>query len=175
LLFVGAVSWYRKRTEWGWRFVVTGSDLGLLFGLGVVTSGPIWGSAEWGVPWDWGDLRLNTYGLLTAVALFLVLSRRTQPDGEDTRDTLAAVGLFGFALVPITALATTWYQNRHPGLVVIESEESGLDPQILMVLMLGFASFLVLFAGLVALSDAIQSLKEELEDRQRMLDEEAIA
>ena len=33
LLFVGAVSWYRKRTEWGWRFVVTGSDLGLLFGL----------------------------------------------------------------------------------------------------------------------------------------------
>ena len=109
------------------------------------------------------------------VALFLVLSRRTQPDGEDTRDTLAAVGLFGFALVPITALATTWYQNRHPGLVVIESEESGLDPQILMVLMLGFASFLVLFAGLVALSDAIQGLKEELEDRQRMLDEEAIA
>jgi hypothetical protein len=44
-----------------------------------------------------------------------------------------------------------------------------------MVLMLGFASFLVLFAGLVALSDAIQSLEEELEDRQRMLDEEAIA
>ena len=175
LLFVGAVSWYRKRTEWGWRLVVTGSDLGLLFGLGVVTSGPIWGSAEWGVPWDWGDLRLNTYGLLTAVALFLVLSRRTQPDGEDTRDTLAAVGLFGFALVPITALATTWYQNRHPGLVLIESEESGLDPQILMVLMLGFSSFLVLFAGLVALSDAIQSLEEELEDRQRALDEEAIA
>jgi hypothetical protein len=44
-----------------------------------------------------------------------------------------------------------------------------------MVLMLGFASFLVLFAGLVALSDAVQSLKEELEDRQRTLDEEAIA
>ncbi len=175
LLFVGAASWYRKRTEWGWRLVVTGSELGLLFGLGVVISGPIWGSAEWGVPWDWGDLRLNTYGLLTAVALFLVLSRRTQPDGDDTRDTLAAVGLFGFALVPITALATTWYQNRHPGIVLIESEETGLDPQIRMVLMLGFASFLVLFAGLVALSDAIQALEGEMEDRQRMLDEEAIA
>jgi len=155
--------------------VVTGSELGLLFGLGVVISGPIWGSAEWGVPWDWGDLRLNTYGLLTAVALFLVLSRRTQPDGDDTRDTLAAVGLFGFALVPITALATTWYQNRHPGIVLVESEDTGLDPQIRMVLMLGFVSFLVLFVGLVTLSGTIQALEEELEGRQRMLDEGAIA
>ena len=40
--------------------------------------------------------------------------------------------------------------------------------------MLGFASFLILFAGLVTLSDEIQSLEGKLEDRQRMLDEEAI-
>ena len=49
-----------------------------------------------------GDLRLNTFALLTGVALFLVLSRRSQPDGQETRDTLMPVGLFGFALVPIT-------------------------------------------------------------------------
>ena len=113
MLFVGALSWYRNRSEWGWRWVSTGSDLGLLFGAGVVTSGPIWGSVEWGVPWDWGDLRLNTFALLTGIALFLVLSRRSQPDGQETRDTLAAIGLFGFALVPITAVATTLYQKRH--------------------------------------------------------------
>ncbi|MDP6220438.1 MAG: hypothetical protein QGG76_02495, partial [Candidatus Thalassarchaeaceae archaeon] len=79
------------------------------------------------------------------------------------------------ALVPITALATTWYQNRHPGIVLVESEDTGLDPQIRMVLMLGFVSFLVLFVGLVTLSGTIQALEEELEGRQRMLDEGAIA
>ena len=79
MLFIGAVAWYKDRSDWGWRWFSTGSDLGLLFGLGVITSGPIWGSAEWGVPWDWGDLRLNTFALLTGVALFLVLSRRSQP------------------------------------------------------------------------------------------------
>jgi heme exporter protein C len=174
VLFTGSVVWYARRSELGWRLICTGSDLGLLFGLGVVISGPIWGSAEWGVPWDWGDLRLNTYGLLTAVALFLVLARNSQPEGHDTRDTIASVGLFGFALVPITALATTWYQERHPGIVIVETEEAGLAPEILTVLVLGFVSFFVLFAGFAILSDALHQMESRLSGLQRRLDEEAI-
>jgi len=174
VLFTGSVVWYARRSELGWRLICTGSDLGLLFGLGVVISGPIWGSAEWGVPWDWGDLRLNTYGLLTAVALFLVLARNSQPEGHDTRDTIASVGLFGFALVPITALATTWYQERHPGIIIVETEETGLAPEILTVLVLGFVSFFVLFAGFAILSDALHQMESRLSGLQRRLDEEAI-
>ena len=71
VLFIGSVVWYARRSEIGWRLICTGSDLGLLFGLGVVISGPIWGSAEWGVPWDWGDLRLNTYGPVSYTHLTL--------------------------------------------------------------------------------------------------------
>ncbi|MAQ57096.1 MAG: hypothetical protein CMA47_02620 [Euryarchaeota archaeon] len=172
VLFIGSIAWYARRSELGWRMICTGSDLALLFGLGVVISGPIWGSAEWGVPWDWGDLRLNTYGLLTAVSLFLVLARGSQPDGQGTRDTIAAIGLFGFALVPVTALATTWYQERHPGIVIIESEETGLAPEILNVLLLGFASFLLLFIGLAILSDTLQRMESRLSHLQRQLDQE---
>ena len=171
MLFVGALSWYRNRSEWGWRWVSTGSDLGLLFGAGVVTSGPIWGSVEWGVPWDWGDLRLNTFALLTGVALFLVLSRRSQPDGQETRDTLAAIGLFGFALVPITAVATTLYQKRHPGIVVVDGEGTGLDPVMRAVLMFGTLSFMVLFVGLSMLSDSVLRLEDTAERVKRRLDE----
>ena len=171
MLFVGALSWYRNRSEWGWRWVSTGSDLGLLFGAGVVTSGPIWGSVEWGVPWDWGDLRLNTFALLTGVALFLVLSRKSQPDGQETRDTLAAIGLFGFALVPITAVATTLYQKRHPGIVVVDGEGTGLDPVMRAVLMFGTLSFMVLFVGLSMLSDSVLRLEDTAEQAKRRLDE----
>ena len=174
VLFIGSVVWYARRSEIGWRLICTGSDLGLLFGLGVGISGPIWGSAEWGVPWDWGDLRLNTYGLLTAVALFLVLARNSQPDGHDTRDTIASVGLFGFALVPITAQATTWYQERHPGIIIVETEETGLAPEILTVLVLGFISFFVLFAGFAMLSDTLHQMESRLSGLHHRLDEEAI-
>ena len=154
--------------------VVIGSELGLLFGLGVVISGPIWGSVEWGVPWDWGDVRLNTYALLTSVALFLVMSLRSQPDGEETRDTLAAVGLFGFILVPITAAATTIWRNRHPGIILRESGETGVDPEILQVMGLGAFSFMIIFIGLVILNSSIHTLREELEEMNREIDSEAI-
>lgn len=171
-LFFGALLWYSKRSERGWSMVVIGSELSLLFGLGVVISGPIWGAVEWGVPWDWGDVRLNTYALLTLVSLFLVMSLRSQPDGEETRDTLASVGLFGFVLVPITAAATTVWRNRHPGVILRESEETGADPEILQVMIFGAASFLVIFIGLVLLNYSIHSLRAELESINREIDSE---
>ena len=101
---------------------------------------PNLGYGGMGVPWDWADLRLNTFALLTAVALFIVMARRSQFDDDTTRDTIASVGLFGFMLVPITAVATTLYQKRHPGIVIVESENSGLDPVIRTILLSGFIS-----------------------------------
>ena len=175
LLFIGASSWYVRRSERGWAMLVIGSQLGLLFGLGVIISGPIWGSAEWGVPWDWGDVRLNSYALLTSVALFLVMSIRSQPDGEETRDTLAAIGLFGFVLVPVTAIATTLWRNRHPGVILRESEETGVDSEIKQLMGFGAFSFLVLFIGLVLLNYSIYSLRRELEDENRKIDREVIS
>ena len=175
LLFIGASSWYVRRSESGWAMLVIGSQLGLLFGLGVIISGPIWGSAEWGVPWDWGDVRLNSYALLTAVALFLVMSIRSQPDGEETRDTLAAIGLFGFVLVPVTAVATTLWRNRHPGVILRESGETGVDLEIKQLMGFGAFSFLVLFIGLVLLNYSIYSLRRELEEENRKIDKEVLS
>ena len=174
LLFIGASSWYVRRSESGWTMLVIGSQLGLLFGLGVIISGPIWGSAEWGVPWDWGDVRLNSYALLTSVALFLVMSIRSQPDGEETRDTLAAIGLFGFVLVPVTAVATTLWRNRHPGVILRESEETGVALEIKQLMGFGAFSFLVLFIGLVLLNYSIYTLRRELEEENRIIDKEVL-
>ena len=175
LLLAGSISWFIIRSEKGWGIFVIGSELGLLFGAGVVISGPIGGSAEWGVPWDWGDARLNTYALLTAMSLFLVSSFRSQPEGQDTRDSLSAIGILGcLVLVPITVFATTLWQDRHPGVVVIESEDSGLQPEILLVLMLGTISFFVLFSGLVALNLAIMDARSEIEEYRLSTDRGAL-
>ena len=170
VLFVGSLGWYLRRSESAWSLVQTGSDLGLLFGFGVITSGPIWGIAEWGVPWDWADLRLNTFALLTAVALFIVMARRSQFDDDTTRDTIASVGLFGFMLVPITAVATTLYQKRHPGIVIVESESTGLDPAIRIILLTGFISLTLLFIGFLLISNRLYSEEAGLEQQLRVLD-----
>lgn len=170
MLFIGSILWYLKSDEFGWRLFSTGSDMGLLFGLGVITSGPIWGSVAWGKPWDWGDLRLNSFALLTAVALFLVMSRKSQPDTSQTRDTLSIIGLFGFFLVPITAAATTLYNRRHPPIIIIEGEDTGLPDEWLLVLILSFISFGLLFIGVSILNDLVNQLESKTENYQRIID-----
>ena len=160
-LFVGSLAWFLKRSEWGWNLHCAGSEIGLLFSLMVLTSGPIWGQAEWDRPWDWYDIRLNTFLALGALAAFLVLGKRSQPDGESTRDTFAALGLFGFILVPITALATTLWQRTHPGTPAVGSD-GGLDPVMAQVFWLGVISFTILTIGMIRLHIKIVNLESQL-------------
>jgi len=169
LLFIGSGAWFLKRLEWGWKLHVVGAQLGLVFGLCVIISGPIWGTAEWGTPWDLTDVRLNTYAVLTSLSLFLVMGHQAQPDTEDTRDTFSSVGLFGFILAPITIMAIRIWQNRHP-CISCGGEESGLDPQIMTVLIFGLFSFQILVAGQVMLRYIISGLEDRLTNIQGKLD-----
>ncbi len=57
-------------------------------------------------------------------------------------------------------------------MVIVNTEESGLDPQIFSVLVIGFVSFLILFIGLAILTDLVQRMEYELEQRLREIDEE---
>ena len=176
VLFYGSLMWYLNRSEEAWIYFQSGSDLGLIFGLGVITSGPIWASAEWGVPWDWADMRLNSFGLLTAIAVFLVYSRQSQPDTQQNRDTLAAIGLFGFVLVPITAGATKWWQTTHPPHLVVESGDTvGMSPEIRTFLLISFGLMCILFTGLFLLSNKRYRLAAEVSSRKNEIDQEGIS
>ena len=170
MLFVGSLAWFSKRAEWGWTLAGVAAELSLLFGLMVVTSGPIWGAAEWGVPWDWTDARLNTYGVLSAIALFLVLSRRSQPDTPEYRDVFCGIGLFGFLLVPLTYMATRWWQERHPGPVIGGGEEGGVDTIILQIWLLAFVGMVILMIGQTMVSWEVQKSEQRLAELQQRLD-----
>jgi len=163
MLFVGSLAWFWKRLEWGWRLHACASELGLLYGLMVITSGPIWAQAEWGTPWDWTDVRLNSYALLTSVSIFLVLSRRAQPDGVETRDSLSAIGLFGFALVPLTFISTRIWQIRHPGPVIATEGGMTIEVEMLIVLLIAFIGFTFFLIGQLTLLWDLHSKEERME------------
>ena len=170
ILFVGSALWFFKRSNLGWRMHVAGAEAGLATGLMTIWSGMVWGSAEWGVPWDWTDVRLNTFGLLTFLALFLVLGRQSQPDGVETRDTFSTFGLFGFVLVPVTYVATRLWQIRHPGPVVGGGDSGSLNGDMAVILLIGAVSFTVFIIGHVLMSMRITSLEQRLESLQEAMD-----
>ena len=165
LLFGGSLAWYLKRSDTGWRLAITGAQLGLLYSLGVLISGPIWGAAEWGVPWDFQDVRLNSFAILGGIALFVALGEMNSEDTEQQRDLLSSVGIFGFGLVPLTYMATRWWQERHPGpLIGGGGEDSGVDPSIFLIWMIGAASMQILFVGQAMMTMRLLKTEEELEN-----------
>jgi len=136
----------------------------------VIWSGCIWGSAEWGVPWDWTDVRLNTFAMLTLLSLFIVLGRRTQPDGVETRDTFCTFGMYGFILVPFTYISTRLWQIRHPGPVMATSKGS-IDWDMRIVLYCGALSFLAIITGYIISGMRLAQLEMRLEKIQAKYDE----
>ena len=165
LLFGGSLGWYLRRSERGWKLAIIGAQLGLLYSLGVLISGPIWGAAEWGVPWDFQDVRLNSFAILGGVALFVTLGEMNSEDTEQQRDLLSSVGIFGFGLVPLTYMATRWWQERHPGpLIGGGNEDSGVDPSILLIWMIGWISLQVLFIGQTMMTMRLLQTEQQLEN-----------
>jgi len=172
VLFAGSALWFFKRSPLGWRMHIAGAEAGLACGLIAVWSGCVWGAAEWGTPCDWQDYRLNTFGLLTLLALFLVLGRQSQPDGVETRDTFSTFGLYGFVLVPITYIATRIWVIRHPGPVIAGEEGSSISGDMATVLMIGAISFTLLIAGHIITSMNVTKLEQRIDRLQTMLDGE---
>ena len=170
VLFVGSAMWFFKRSSLGWRLHVAGAEAGLATGLMTVWSGCIWGSAEWGVPWDWTDVRLNTFALLTALAIFLVLGEKSQPDGVESRDTFSTFGLYGFILVPVTYVATRIWEIRHPGPVVASGGDGSLAPEMGIVLAIGAISFTIFIIGHILGSMHLTRLELEFEELQAQME-----
>ena len=76
--------------------------------------------------------------------------------------------------MPITAVATTVYQKRHPSVVIAESSETGLDPKMLQVLILGVISFWILMAGLSLLTYLSYNMEYELRRLLEKIDDEVV-
>ena len=171
MLFVGSLAWFWKRSEWGWTLSGIAAELSLLFGCCVIISGPVWGTAEWGVPWDWTDVRLNSFGVLSALALFLVMARRSQPDTPEFRDVYAGIGLFGFLLVPLTYMATRWWQERLPCVTVgCEGDGGGVDSVVYSIWLLSFVGMAIMMIGQAMVSAEVQKCERRLAELQNRMD-----
>ena len=106
------------------------------------------------------------FGLLTLLAVYVVLGRNSQPDGVESRDTFAAFGLYGFVLVPVTYIATRIWTIRHPGPVVATGDEGSINGDMGLVLLLGAISFTMFIIGHMLTSMRLTALEQRLSNLQ---------
>ncbi len=169
IVFIGSIMYLvKKRPAWD-AMAYSAAEIGVLFTTIALVSGSIWAKPEWGAWWVW-DARLTTTLVLWLIYAGYLLVRgyaqTTQAPGF-----AAVVGIVGFIDVPIVFMAIRWWRTQHPSAVI---GGGGLDPRMLLTLMVSLAAFTVFYVLLLRIRTAlrraeaeVETLRAELEIRRR--------
>lgn len=151
------------------------AEVATVFGIMVLTSGPIWAKKAWGYYWTW-DPRLTTLLLAVLLYLAMVIFRRFVGDGDAERRFAAAFGVLGTTLLPVIHYSVQLWGGNHP--TVIGKGGGGLSsPDMRFALAFGFltmtglAVFLLILRARSALTCArLRQVEERLLELDDTLD-----
>ena len=151
----GSLAYLFRGSERGDRLAVCSAELGVLFGLCVMVTGPLWARAAWGVFWTW-DVRLTSSLLLWLMLIAYGLARRY--GGAGGRRLAAAMALFAAADVPLVYLSVNVWRGLHPTTKVVSS----LAPGMRLPFFLSLAIFSALWGVLLALRMRVERAQSRL-------------
>ncbi|HET7603870.1 MAG TPA: cytochrome c biogenesis protein CcsA [Gemmatimonadales bacterium] len=129
-------------------FAASSAEVGVVFSIIMLTTGPLWAKPIWGAWWQW-DARLT----LTLFLFFLFVGylslRAAVPDAGERARYSAVVAILGFLLVPFVHLSVYLFRTIHPMPVVLKPSAPSLPGSMLRTLLIAFAVDLVLYVGFV--------------------------
>lgn len=167
--FIASAAYLVRATDRRNAWAKAGAEVAVVFGLMVMTSGPLWAKKAWGVYWTW-DPRLTTSLLSVLIYVAIVVMRAFSGDGDAERKFAAALGVLGTVNLPIIHYSVRKWGGNHP--TVITKGGGGLgDPRMYVALGLGFFA-MTLLAALLLWSRARLAL---LGSRVSRLEERAIS
>jgi heme exporter protein C len=138
-----------------------GSEVAVVFGAMVLSSGPLWAKKAWGVYWTW-DPRLTTALLSWAIYVAVVLLRNFAGEGAAERRFAAALGVLGWFNLWLIHLSVQLWGGNHP--TVITRGGGGLrDPSMGQALGIGFLAMTLLAAALIWLRARLHVQRARLE------------
>ncbi|HET8623815.1 MAG TPA: cytochrome c biogenesis protein CcsA [Gemmatimonadales bacterium] len=129
-------------------FAESSAEVGVMFSVVMLTTGPIWAKPIWGTWWTW-DARLT----LTLFVFFLFvgyLALRAAIHDPDERARFSAVlGIMGLVLVPFIHLSVYLFRTLHPQPIVLKPSAPSLPWEMLRTLLASVVTFTLLYIGLV--------------------------
>jgi heme exporter protein C len=128
------------------------AELGVLFGICALVTGPLWGKVAWGKFWTW-DARQTTTLLLWLLLIAYLLARKY--GGPGARKLAAALALFAAADVPLVYYSATVWRTLHPSNAVVPT----LDPAMRPALYLSLLFLLILWGVLLAARLRLETLR----------------
>jgi heme exporter protein C len=115
---VGSILYLFRGSEAGDRLALAGAELGVVFGVCTLVTGPLWARVAWGVYWTW-DARLTSCLLLWLMLIAYLLARRY--GGPGAKKLSAALALFAAADAPLVYVSVNVWRTIHPKTTVVPS------------------------------------------------------
>lgn len=156
-VFLGGIMYlWKKDVKWD-HFAYAAAELGILFSLIVLVTGPIWAKPVWNVWWTW-DPRLTSTFILWLIFVAYLLLRSSLRNHPSIRSYSAVYGIIGFVDVPIVWMSIRWWRTIHPR--VLSAEKVDLDPRMWYAVLFCFATMLVLYTILMRARIRLEKMRE---------------
>lgn len=156
---VASAGYLIKRKDAWDAVAVAGAEVGFLFCLIVLISGPLWARKAWGVYWTW-DPRLTTTLLAGMVFAAYLALRSFGGAGEAERRFAAGLAIVGLLDIPIIHYSVQRWQGQHP--TVITGRGGGLDPDMRTTLLVSFVFFTLFVVLLIWTRARAERAKQRL-------------
>lgn len=164
LVFLGSVLYLHTRADPWDRFAGIAAELGVLFSVFVLVSGPLWARPIWGVFWRW-EPRLTSMLITFTIYVAYLMVRGYGEPGERTQRFAAVVGIVAFVNVPLVHYSVHLWaaeQQLHPPKV-------DLAPAMAQTKYLCYAAFALLYASLMRLRLRQEHLAARLRELRRVV------
>ena len=123
-------------------------EVGVVFSIVMLTTGPLWGKPVWGTWWSW-DARLTLTLLLFFVFVGYLLLRHSVEEPSQRARYSAVLGVSGLVLAPFVHISVYLFRTLHPLPIVLKPSRPSLPDEMLTTLLYGWGAFTMLFVGLL--------------------------
>lgn len=166
VVFLGSIQYLRTQDlKWD-RLALGAAELGVMFALIVLLTGPLWARPVWGVFWRW-EPRLTSMLILFTIYVAYLLVRAYGANPLQIRRFAAVLGILGFVNVPLVYFSVELWaseQQLHPRRI-------SLAPEMRLALLVCSAAFFLLFFYLLQrrvrlerAAEALAQLQQQHED-----------
>lgn len=169
-VFSGLYLWKRSR-----RFDIyasVGAEVGLLFCVLVMLSGPLWAKPIWNAWWVW-DAQLTLVTVMFLIFVSYMMLKNYSEESIQSARFRAVLAIIGFMNVPLIHYAVQLWRTHHP--TVMREGGGGLPPDMQFAFRVCLFVWLCLFIAIFSRRVSLERAKEELAYlRAEMRDRKAI-
>lgn len=145
------------------HLAASSAEVGVVFSIVLLTTGPIWGKPIWGTWWTWDARLTSTLFLFLLFVGYLVL-RGALTDFEMRARFSAVLGVLALALVPFIHMTVYWFRTLHPAPVLLKPEAPSMPGVMLVTLLSSIAVVVVLYVGFLMQRYAVSVLEDVREE-----------